>query len=448
MEYEDRLSALGPEFFTRSRHISALPADDTMVVEVHYSVDSHFVVLMSRNRISSPRRASRDTDHLITLAQALNASGSRVEDRYWERLIEAAVGKLLRTGQDAAIEAALDHLLETDPSSSEVLLELCETLSESTTLEKDGQRYDVLLIVAPIAVWTRYSIPAGKIKTAALDALHAQLHGHILARDAQLALIPRLLSIDHMPLTFSATQQWMQRLGLQALGRNTTQKPTLPDVQDIPNMLADSRYLVGAVAVPEGAPIFRWQESPGDELASRETCRAQWVNQVEPTLATLLPGCGLDILLPDAWYVGAREADRSVRPLAIRAAVGWLSATLDTEPEQLRAIVAATGETHAQEYRIGFTLRNRNEVLYGCVWPVFGPDDIPTPRDGETPPEPQDHIADLLRAEGVTDIRRLAGLLPPDFCEDCGAPYFPDPTGEMVHAEMPEDADTAPAHFH
>lgn len=403
---------------------------------------------MSRNRTSSPRRANRDADHLITLAQALNASGSRVEDRYWERLLEGVVAKLLRTGQDAAIEAALNHLVEADPSASEVLLEQCETLSESTTLEKDGERYDILLVVAPIAVWTRYSIPAGKIKPAALDALRAQLHGHVLARDTRLALLPMLLAIDQMPLTFSATQQWMQRLGMQALGRNTTQKPTLPEGEDIPNMLADARYLVGAVAVPEGAPIFRWQESPGDELASRETCRAQWATQAEPTLATLLPGCGLEILLPDAWYVGARDADRNVRPLAIRAAVGWLTATLDTEPGQLRAIVAACGDTHVQEYRIGFTLRNRNEVMYGCVWPVFGLEDAPDPTEGVVPPEPQDHIVELLKAEGVTDIRRLAGLLPPDFCEDCGAPYFPDPTGEMVHAEMPEDADTAPAHFH
>lgn len=403
---------------------------------------------MSRNRISAPRRSNRDADHLITLAQALNASGSRVEDRYWERLIEGVLGKLLRTGQDAAIETALNHLVDADPSSSEVLLELCETLSESAVLEKDGQRYDVLLIVAPIAVWTRYSIPAGKIKSEALDALRAQLHGHVLAREARLALLPMLLAIDQMPLTFSATQQWMQRLGMQALNKNTTQKPALPDVTDIPNMLADARYLVGAVAVPEGAPLFRWQEAPGDELASRETCRTQWAAQAEPTLATLLPGCGLEILLPDAWYVGTRDADRNVRPLAIRAAVGWLTATLDTQPGQLRAIVAACGENYVSEYRIGFTLRNRNEVVYGCVWPVFGLEDEPDAHDGEESIEPQEQIAALLKAEGVADIRRLPGILPLDFCEDCGAPYFPDPTGEMVHAEMPEDADTAPTHFH
>ena len=61
---------------------------------------------------------------------------------------------------------------------------------------------------------------------------------------------------------------------------------------------------------------------------------------------------------------------------------------------------------------------------------------------------PVDEIAALLKECGVTDIRRLPGTLPPDFCEDCGAPHFPNPSGEMVHAELPEDAETAPAHFH
>src|SRR5690606_35364700 len=173
---------------------------------------------MARTRTPAPTRVYREAEDLVTWTRALNASGSRVEDRYWERQIEESLAKLLRAGQDAPIEAALDDLVAHDPPSSEVLLELCETLSESIVLEKDGQRFDVLLIVAPLAVWTRYTIPASKIKSDALDALRAQLHGHILASHAQLALMPMLLSVDQMPLSFSATQHWTQRLGLQALG--------------------------------------------------------------------------------------------------------------------------------------------------------------------------------------------------------------------------------------
>ncbi|MNT94589.1 hypothetical protein D3C72_2363140 [compost metagenome] len=59
-----------------------------------------------------------------------------------------------------------------------------------------------------------------------------------------------------------------------------------------------------------------------------------------------------------------------------------------------------------------------------------------------------DEIAALLKEFGVNDVRRLPGVLPPEYCEDCGAPYFPNPLGELVHAELPEDAEAAPAHFH
>nr|MBF0684489.1 DUF2863 family protein [Pseudomonas sp.] len=403
---------------------------------------------MPRTRTPASSRTNRDAERLIVLAMALNASGSRVEDRFWEIRIEEALTKLFRTGQDAAVEAALEHLLMSDPASYEVLIEMCETLSESAVIEKDGQRYDVLLIVAPLAVWTRFNIPAGKIRPDALDALRAQLHGHVLASDSQLALAPSLLSIYQIPRTFSATWQWMQRLGMQALGKSTTQKLASPPDAEVANMLADTRYLAGAVVVPQGAPMFRWQEMSDDPQAARAASLEQWAKQTEPTLTALLPGCGIEILLPDAWYTGNREADRSVRPLSIRAAVGWLESALNLSADQLRAVVAGCGENQIDEYRVGFTPRNRNEVVYGCVWPLFGREnDMPVDENGQ-PRDVLEDIVELLKAEGVTDIRRLPGILPLDFCEDCGAPYFPDPNGEMVHAELPEEADSGPTHFH
>src|SRR5690606_20391638 len=135
----------------------------------------------------------------------------------------------------AALDAALDHLAQTDAGAYEVLIEQAETLSESSVQEKDGQRYDVLLIVAPIVAWTRYAIPANPIPPAALDALRAQLHGHVLAADARLALLPRLVSIDQMPRSFSDTWQWQQRLGAQALGKSGA-KPALPPDAETANM--------------------------------------------------------------------------------------------------------------------------------------------------------------------------------------------------------------------
>lgn len=167
---------------------------------------------MARSRSQSAPRLTRDASRLITLAQALNRSGSRVEDIFWEAQLAEAIPKLLKAGQDAPLEAALDHLAQADVGAYEVLIEQAETLSESTKIDKNGVRHDVLLVVAPVVAWTRYAIPTGAISASAQQAVLAQLHGHVLSSQARAALMPWLVSVDQMPRTFSETWQWLQRL--------------------------------------------------------------------------------------------------------------------------------------------------------------------------------------------------------------------------------------------
>lgn len=403
---------------------------------------------MARLRSSSPPRLTKDASRLVALALALHSSGSRVEDRYWEAELATVISRLLRTGNDNAMDAALEHLTHTNLGGYEVLIEQAETLSESCVIEHDGKRHDVLLLVAPLVVWTRYSIPTNAVPKGPLEALSAQLHGHVLARDARLALLPRLASLDQMPRSFSETWQWMQKLGTQALGGEAPM-PALNTEAEAFNMLADTRYLVGAVVVPEGRPLFRWQEEPGELGEGRAACLAHWTAQTRDTFSGLLPGCGFEVLIPDAYYVSNREADRRVRPLSVKAAVSWLSSALNIEASGLRAIIAGCGEERTDEYRVGFTQKNQSEVIYGCLWPLYGREDDAPPLDTDAPPvETPDEIAALLKECGVGEVKRLPGILPPDYCEDCGAPFFPNPAGEMVHAELPEDAETAPTQFH
>src|SRR5690606_14483691 len=106
---------------------------------------------------------------------------------------------------------------------------------------------------------------------------------------------------------------------------------------------------------------------------------------------------------------------------------------------------AGCGDVRIEEYRVGFTARNSNDVYYGCVWPLYGRDEE-TP--GEDQPDTVDEIAALLKEYGVHDLRRIPGVLPPEYCEDCDAPLFPNPMVYLVHAELPEDDHSAPAQFH
>ena len=62
----------------------------------------------------SPTRLTRDAARLVALALALHSSGSRVEDRYWESELATVLLKLMRAKNDGAIDAALDHLSQTN----------------------------------------------------------------------------------------------------------------------------------------------------------------------------------------------------------------------------------------------------------------------------------------------------------------------------------------------
>lgn len=402
---------------------------------------------MSRTRSASPNRLTRDAAKIVSLALALHSSGSRVEDTYWENLLATALTKLMRAGSDPVIDAAIDHLSKSNLGGYEVLVEQCETLSESCVLEKDGQEYDVLLVVAPLVAWTRYSIPTVSLVQKDLDAITDVLRKHVLAEGTEIGLLSKLASLDQMPRTFSETWQWMHRLGCQAIGLSSM-RPELNREPEGVNMLADTRYVVMAVSAPKGSALFRWQEEPGELGEGRAACLEKWSAGTQDLFNRLLPGCGLEVLIPDAFYVSNREADRRVRPLSLKAAVAWLGGALSLEPRALRAVIAGCGEQQVDEYRIGFTQKNENDVIYGCLWPLYGrEEEISDPSDAPQPSTEEQIIA-VLNECGVQDIRKLPGLLTPEFCEDCGAPFFPNPLGEMVHAELPEDAETAPQHFH
>jgi len=117
----------------------------------------------------------------------------------------------------------------------------------------------------------------------------------------------------------------------------------------------------------------------------------------------------------------------------------------------LRAVIGGFGEQRIDEFRIGFTRRGSNDVLYGVIWPLYGREsgEAGEPLDPNEPPaDPIDAVLALLKETGVTEIRRHQGCFEPEFCDDCGVPLYLDPLGEIVHAEMPPDAEPTQPHFH
>jgi hypothetical protein len=395
---------------------------------------------MPRTRAKSPPRLTRDAERLIALALGLNASGSLTEDRFWESAMSALVAKLLENGNDAPIDGALDHLYQTNLGAYDTLIELVENESEAVVVMQGDRAWQGLLIAAPIVAWSKYAIPSGTIARAEADTLRVHLQAHVLAEGARVTLVPYLYSLDQLPRHFSDLRKLAVRLADAAVSGEVP-RLELSRLPETAHLLADTRFLVACAAVPRGGALFRWQEDASGH-AGRAGSLEQWIGQARPTLSKVLPGCVFECLLPDAYYVNCRESDRRVRPFGVRAAVSFLENALKAKAADLQAVVAGFGEERVDEYRIAFSLAGESEVAHGVVWPLYGRED-----EGARPGPLEEVLAQLTEV-GVTDVKKLQGTFTPEFCEDCGAPLFANSEGEIVHAELPEEADIQAAHFH
>jgi hypothetical protein len=343
-------------------------------------------------------------------------------------------------------------------------MEGVEAVSESSVMveQQDGKEvsYQALLVAAPVIAWTRFSIASGAIPADTVNTLSAHFSAHLLADGVQMAMAPTLFAIDQLPRSHAETYNATHKLA-QAAHKGTPLKPLAKGAETAP-FLADTRYLLVALVAPLGAPLFRWQEAQhlSNFTTERDNALAQWRAQAEPTVSRLLPGCGIEMLLPEAYYVACREADKQIRPVSIRAAVHYLTNTLSVEASDLRAVIAGFGEESADgqvdEYRVAFTMRQTTDVIYGIVWPLYGQEDEEgTPVEGlisaaglAEQKTPLEEIIGHLNEMGIAHIKRHSERFVAEYCDDCGAPLFADPVGELVHAEMPEDAPAGNEHFH
>ncbi|MBC7490214.1 MAG: DUF2863 family protein [Glaciimonas sp.] len=415
-----------------------------------------------RRPSKTPRKFSTDSHRLTELAQALVLASSRMEERAWEHELDTQLNKLLKSHHQEPIDSALEHLFPDEADAYDALMDAIEACSESATTEHDGVSYDTLLIAMPILAWTRFSIAAGTIPLGILTTLSSHLHAHILAPDVSVALIPTLYAIDQLPRSHADTYTLMQRMTHAALTGSTVSSAANPP--EAAPFLADTRYLLATLVVPKGRPLFCWQ--PGATPSSGNSSNAMkkaialehWQAQVTPNVSRLLPGCGIDLLLPEAYFVACREGDKQIRPVSLRAASYYLATTLEIESKDLHVTIGQFSEqpesNRVDEYRIGFSIGQTPDVIYGVVWPLYGQEEAieevtninSTDTETQTPLE---QILLLLHECGISDIQRHDELFAMEFCDDCGSPFYADPEGELVHPEMPENApQSGSAHFH
>ncbi|MBS3936515.1 MAG: DUF2863 family protein [Sulfuritalea sp.] len=394
--------------------------------------------MKQRSRFSRRTKQAPGAEELIRLATQLSQSGSRLEDAFWERRLAASIDRMLRGQDEAALSAALDHLYGAGGRAYDALADMVESCAESRHYPAAGSGgdQDVLLFAAPVLAWSRYAIPAGPIDPEALNNLRVQLLAHVFAADARLGLADYLFSPDQLPQSYCEAATLTEKLARSALhGRDLKLDAGL--MAETMHFLSDTRYLIGAVCAPAGLPLFRWQEEDG----SRGEAIKQWRAQGGEALRSLLPACATEPLLPQSFHAAVREADRASRPYSLRSAVAFLQTTLNVPAANLRAVVAPYYDRQLEEYRIGFTLGESIEVVHGVVWPLLESEDEAAELPGQ--------IESVLREAGLREVLALDHRFPLEYCDDCGAPLYPNPEGEPVHAELPEQGEeAAPRHLH
>ncbi len=392
---------------------------------------------MRRNRFISRARHSADAESLGKLARRLSESSSRIEDRLWERRLVELLNDRLARGFEADIDAALDELAKTSARAYDDLADLAESCAESALIDIDGVAHDALLVAIPLLAWSRYKLPTSSLSSALVDNMGAQLAGHLAARGARLAVADYLYSIDQLPESFGEVYDTAHKL-FAAAAQGSRLKVDPKSLREPVSMLADTRYLLAAIVAPQGQALFHWQETgvdPDAKIAALTAFREQAAGVLQPVLT----GCRFRMLSPNAFHAALRQADRELREFSLEAAVAYLKLAYDLAPQSLQATVAVFEDKRAGrevEVRIGIGKAGEDDaVIEGVVWPLLGDEED----------KAQEDIESALRALNVTRVLSHTQRFPLEYCDDCGAPLFPNPAGHAVHAEPPEEADEQPS---
>ncbi|MFA7438112.1 DUF2863 family protein [Castellaniella sp.] len=389
-----------------------------------------------------PRRAQA----LVALANAHARSRSRLEEAWWEGRLADTLIKTLSARHNHHTEKALEHLIEQQGPGYESLVDLAESCSESLQFEFAGQNWQALLFSAPMLAWTRYQLPAGIFGDGVRQALSDLLADAVFQDHARFCFFPHFLRFEHLPRTFQDTHGWVQTLALRALGEERDW-PTLKPDEEMGELLADAFFLIGCVVVPQGEPVFKWQTEPLRAANTLETTQQRWAAGCARVLEPVFTGCQVDYPVPDAYYSSTRQADQNIRPMTLKAAATWLQTAANLPGSALQAALVACGENSIEEYRIGFSMRDHDDVIYGCVWPTLSREEA-RPEEDPDAVDTGATIATLLHECGIQNVRRVPGLEHCEVCEDCGTPFFPNMAGEMQHPELPEEIDPDPLQLH
>ena len=379
-------------------------------------------------------RASRETDRIVELSEGLAQSGSRAEDIFWKTKLDEEIQKKLKDYDEAALNTALDRLADKESRAYEELADAIEGNVEHQVANTKEQRKDLLLFAVPILAWSRVLLPTKTLLKSQLERIKKALIGNIFNHESEIALVDFFFSPDQLPETFGETKDLMIKLSQCLPDKFLKIDPS--SLNQTTRFLADQRYILGVVSVNKGSSIFRWQSG----LETRDEVFESWKNVGKNLLNDLLPACAYELVLPRAYYVACRDADKAARKFSITASISYLSTALSTTPNMLSVVIGGCYNRQLEEYRISFFEDTSIDIIHGVIWPLLGSEDDMS--------DIVEEIEHCLKKSGVERVQILNQRLPMEYCEECGSPLYPNHEGEMTHAEFPISEESSTQNLH
>lgn len=377
---------------------------------------------------------------ITTYSEELDLAQSRLEQTFWQKKLQALIVAQFEAGQ--SLDALQKRLEKTSPGAGDALFAEVLTISESATMNRDGQLSDCLLVALPLLVSTRYVVPQVTLTDADTEEIAAAILDCVLASQASIRLLPGVFSLMQTPESYLDTWRCLQHLCNGSVDlRKVMPRRQIGDTDS--DLQADSRYVIFCVSTPQGQPLFAWQE---DTTKSRTNCLQALQQQLAPTWRRLMPGCDTQTLLPQLYRAALAQGEELIVPVIVQTTCRWLTESLQLSKGALKASVCAVGQGTPTEYRIGYYRSSNPDVVAGNIWPII--DSEPVEEDQESNPI-LTTLYKTLNDLGITDIKSfLQPVELPQYCNDCGAPFFPDATGELVHPYLPEQAQESPKQLH
>lgn len=375
---------------------------------------------------TTPETLTEESRELLNLAYRASDSTSNVEDRLVAEKIEALCSALLSRGIDSDIEAALSLLKAEEGTQYDDLLALAEGCAEYYA-DKDGAH---LLVLIPVLAWSRYKIAFGKMPQEVSCEIAKLYKSHFASPKAHVSIGNSLIAAEHIPERLTEVRSLLSRLVKPKKDASVVDISYLLTA-DPTDEFSDVRYVALGVSAETATDLFDAFSSERIEFARK---LMDFSLKARAVLREFMTGSMLEVQAPAAFFTAWRQAVASERLFSLKALVKYVCIE-KIRPEKLiatTAIFSNLSENNAAEpqpeVRIGISFTfDANRIVAGVVWPC-------EPAELEIA---QGFAKEVLTLEGIKTVVAHDQLFPLEWCEQCGAPLYANPEGNVTHVEKP-----------